>query len=146
MEYSAHPIENTKRVTATSRLTMRARKRHHNSTLTCQAQNSADPFPKSQSVTLSVKYAPHVELIIENHGKSSVREGDDVTYLCRAHANPSDVNYKWHLDGKLVNNNHGTRLRLDKVGRDLHGSIVTCQVDNEVGKSEITTTVQVACK
>ena len=41
--------------------------------------------------------------------------------------------------------NHGTELRLEDVSRDLHGKIVTCEVNNEIGKSEITKTLEITC-
>jgi hypothetical protein len=47
-------VENTKRVTAISTLKFNAKKTHHNTTLTCQAQNPADRQPKSAAIRLLV--------------------------------------------------------------------------------------------
>jgi hypothetical protein len=47
-------VENTKRVTAISILKFTAKKTHHNTSLTCQAQNPADRQPKSAQIKLLV--------------------------------------------------------------------------------------------
>ena len=48
-------VENTKRLTAISILKFTAKKAHHNTTLTCQAQNPADRQPKSAAIQLLVR-------------------------------------------------------------------------------------------
>ena len=48
-------VENTKRLTAISILKNTAKKAHHNTTLTCQAQNPADRQPKSAAIQLLVR-------------------------------------------------------------------------------------------
>ena len=47
VESSTEPVENTKRSTSVSRLTITAKKEDHNTTLTCQAKNPADKVPRS---------------------------------------------------------------------------------------------------
>ena len=47
-------VENTKRLTAVSILKFTAKKTHHNTSLTCQAQNPADRQPKAAAIHLLV--------------------------------------------------------------------------------------------
>jgi hypothetical protein len=56
-------VENTKRLTAISILKFTAKKAHHNTTLTCQAQNPADRQPKSAAIQLLVRNVKTVHLI-----------------------------------------------------------------------------------
>ena len=84
-------VENTKRKTAISILKFTAKKTDHNTTLTCQAQNSADREPKSVAILLLVDYAPHVT-IEKDH--SPIFEGEDVTFKCNAHANPPEMSFR----------------------------------------------------
>ena len=91
IEAVTEEIEGTKRVTAISTLTLTAAKADHNSSLTCQAQNSADREPKVTSIHLSVEYAPHVSIKIDH---KPVFEGDTVVFNCEAHANPPEMTYR----------------------------------------------------
>ena len=88
---STKEIENTKRVTSISKLTFTAKKEHHNTTLTCSAQNPADSMPKSTSIHLVVEYAPHVTVKADHE---TLFEDETVVFTCDAHANPSQMNYR----------------------------------------------------
>ena len=84
-------VENTKRKTRISTLTFVAKKSDHNTKRTCQAQNLADPVPKSVSIQIFVDYAPHVTI---RNDMNPILEGNSVTFTCEAHANPSELQYK----------------------------------------------------
>jgi len=140
IEQETEEIESTKRVTAISTLTLTAAKTDHNSTLTCQAQNSADREPKSTKIHLLVEYAPHVSIKIDH---TPVFERDTVVFTCEAHANPPDMTYRWFVDGDLVPGNHGTEHRIANIDRKFHNKIVKCEVNNVIGKSEETETLDV---
>ena len=84
-------VENTKRKTRISTLTFAAKKSDHNTKRTCQAQNLADPVPKSVSIHLFVDYAPHVTIRSDTN---PIQEENSVTFTCEAHANPSELQYK----------------------------------------------------
>lgn len=58
--YSAEHSPESRLYTAKSVLTIRPKKEHHNTTFTCQAQNTADRNYKSAKIRLYVKYAPKV--------------------------------------------------------------------------------------
>lgn len=50
------------------------------------------------------------------------------------------------MDDILVPGNHGTELRVTKLSRKHNNQIVKCEVNNDVGKSEETETLDVNCK
>lgn len=91
IENEVKPIENTKRETIISTLTLTAKKSHHNTTLTCQAQNQAMPLPQSTHIRMNVQYAPHVTVKADHQ---PIFEGEDVTFTCEAHANPSIMTFR----------------------------------------------------
>ncbi|XP_059093510.1 irregular chiasm C-roughest protein-like [Tigriopus californicus] len=137
---TTNDVENTKRLTTISKLKLTAKKAHHNTTLTCQAQNSADRQPKSTSVFLTVEYAPDVTVTVDH---TPLYEGDTAVFTCTAHANPSDMSYRWFMDNNIVTGNHGTQLRLESLSRQQNNKIVKCEVSNKIGKSEETETLNI---
>ncbi|TRY63192.1 hypothetical protein TCAL_02084 [Tigriopus californicus] len=121
---TTNDVENTKRLTTISKLKLTAKKAHHNTTLTCQAQNSADRQPKSTSVFLTVEYAPDVTVTVDH---TPLYEGDtasltmfpvpsdspkfiekpkdvsgerdqDATLTCEVDGNPA-TSYTWFKNG-----------------------------------------------
>ena len=90
-ETDPQPIENTKRITATSTLKLTVKKAHHNKNITCQAQNDADTTPRSVAIKLMVEYAPHVTISMDH---SPLKESESVTFTCQAHANPPEMSYR----------------------------------------------------
>lgn len=151
------------RFTARSILKVTPKKAHHNTTFTCQAQNQADRTYRSARLRMSVKYAPNVTVTVmsasgqpleeDSEGRAGhisrrIPEGSDVRLQCHADANPPEVRYKWYLDGDLVGNPNGgdTELVLRNVSRRHHDAIVKCQVENKVGKSEGSETLDVTCE
>ena len=53
---------------------------------------------------------------------------------------------RWFVDNNIVTSNHGTELRLEKIGREMNNKIVKCEVNNAVGKSEETETMDINCE
>ncbi|CAB4055910.1 Irregular chiasm C-roughest protein [Lepeophtheirus salmonis] len=133
--YTTEPVENTKRVTAKSKLEFIAQKSHHNASFTCEAQNSADPVPKKASIKILVEYAPDVKIELLSP-RNKVRELEDVKFRCKAHANPSKKTFRWFVNDVVVPGNHVQELVIKKVTREQNGQIVKCEVTNDVGKSE----------
>ena len=88
-------VENSKRETRISTLTIVVKKSDHNTNRTCQAQNLADSVPKSVSILLLVDYAPHVTIRSDT---KPIKEGNEVTFTCEAHANPSDLQYRYEKE------------------------------------------------
>lgn len=59
-EYIVEALPDGRRFTAKSVLKLTPKKEHHNTTFTCQAQNTADRTYRSARLRLEVKYAPKV--------------------------------------------------------------------------------------
>ena len=53
---------------------------------------------------------------------------------------------RWFMDNEIVPGNHGTTLKLKKVSREYNNKIVKCEVNNVIGKSEETETLDIHCK
>lgn len=136
--YSKVPIENSKRFKATSILRFTPKKEHHNTTFTCQAQNTADRSYKSAKFRLEVKFAPKVSITVAGGALAGgrIQEGTEVRFSCHAEANPSEMTYRWFINDEKVIGDHTTEYIIHNVSRDLHDSIVKCAVHNIVGKSE----------
>ena len=120
------------------------RRSQHNTNLTCEAQNSAESSPRSTSILLGVEFAPTVTL---QHSPEVIREGDTVKYKCLVSANPGNVSYQWSVDGdeQLLGGDHSV-LVLPGVTRKSHTNIVKCRVQNNIGYSEETNTLNIQCE
>uniref|UniRef100_A0A1B6DD38 Ig-like domain-containing protein n=1 Tax=Clastoptera arizonana TaxID=38151 RepID=A0A1B6DD38_9HEMI len=128
-------LSDDRRFTTKSILKLTPKKEHHNTTFTCQAQNTADRTYRSAKLRLAVKYAPKVTVSIAGSNTRLV-EGSDVRLTCTADANPPDVTYRWFINDQLVRGDPTTELILTNISRKNHDSIVKCEVHNAVGKSE----------
>ncbi|XP_049959878.1 irregular chiasm C-roughest protein [Schistocerca serialis cubense] len=64
IEYIVEALPDGRRFTAKSILKLTPKKEHHNTTFTCQAQNTAERTYKSAHLRLEVKYAPKVTLAV----------------------------------------------------------------------------------
>ncbi len=145
VESSEKEVEGTKLVTVVSKMALTAAKSDHNTTLTCRAEHGADATTRNDSIRLLVEYAPQVELQ-QRPGEGELHEGDDVTFNCSAHANPSQISFRWFKDGNIVAGNHGTELTLEAIDRQLHQKSVTCEASNDIGTSESSSTIEMTCK
>ena len=120
------------------------KKSHHNTSLTCEALNSAESVPQSTKIQLLVQFAPSVSL---ERQPLVIREGDTAIFRCRAEANPELVTYKWLLGAQeLFGSEDGSVLVLPGLNRTRDSAIVKCQVSNTIGKSEETYSLDIFCK
>jgi len=69
-----------------------------------------------------------------------------VRITCRADGNPPEMVYRWFLNEKVIAGDHGTVLNLYNISRKYHDAIVKCEVQNSVGKSEDSETLEISCK
>lgn len=138
INYTAEPIENTKRFTAKSILKLIPKKEHHNTTFTCQAQNTADRTYKSAKLRLEVKFAPKVQVSVigEKLAGGRITEGAEVRLSCKANANPNDLTYKWFTNGEPVVGDYNTEMIIPNVSKKFHNAVIKCEVSNSVGKGE----------
>lgn len=75
-----------------------------------------------------------------------IPEGSEVRLGCKSDANPSEVTYRWYLNDELIVGDYTTELVLFNVTRKQHDAIVKCEVQNAVGKSEESQTLDISCK
>lgn len=107
------PYADSRRFTAKSILKLTPKKEHHNTTFTCQAQNTADRTYRSAKLKLEVKYAPKVTVKVVGGlaaGGGRLLEGADVTLACGSDANPSEVTYRWYVNEELVIGDYTTEM------------------------------------
>ncbi|KAJ8920019.1 hypothetical protein NQ315_006550 [Exocentrus adspersus] len=146
IEYIVEKLPDGRRFTAKSILKLTPRKIHHNTSFTCQAQNTAERTHRSAKLKLEVKYAPKVTVTImaglNKNGR--IPEGSEVRLGCHADANPSDVTYRWFLNEDPLIGDYTTELVLHNVTRKHHDAIVKCEVHNAVGKSEESQTLDIS--
>uniref|UniRef100_A0A8D9EC13 Irregular chiasm C-roughest protein n=1 Tax=Cacopsylla melanoneura TaxID=428564 RepID=A0A8D9EC13_9HEMI len=136
------PSIDGRRTTVKSTLVLTPKKEHHNTTFTCQAQNTADRTYKVAKLKLLVRYAPKVQVSVI--GSNRLVEGTDVRLYCKAEANPSQMKYRWFVNDQPVPaSSSATELFLTNITRKQHDSIVKCEVHNDVGKSEDSETLDV---
>ncbi|XP_063704901.1 irregular chiasm C-roughest protein [Culicoides brevitarsis] len=138
IEYMKEPLGDTRRFTAKSILKLTPKKEHHNTTFTCQAQNTADRTYRSAKLKLEVKYAPKVQVKVIGGALAGGRipEGAEIRLSCRADANPGDLTYRWSINERPVVGDYTTEMIIHNVTRKYHGAVVKCEVHNAVGKSE----------
>ncbi|XP_058977676.1 irregular chiasm C-roughest protein isoform X2 [Musca domestica] len=140
------PLADARRVTAKSILKLTPKKEHHNTTFTCQAQNTADRTYRSAKILLEVKYAPKVTVSVVGGALAGGRipEGAEVILSCQADANPPVQSYRWFINDELVTGDYTTRMVIHNVSRQYHDAIVKCEVVNAVGKSEESETLDIS--
>lgn len=112
IEYVKEAFADSRRFTAKSILKLTPKKEHHNTTFTCQAQNTADRTYRSAKLKLEVKYAPKVSVSVIGGALAGGRipEGAEVRLSCRADANPTDLTYRWYINDELVVGDYTTEM------------------------------------
>ncbi|KAH8300893.1 hypothetical protein KR044_003681 [Drosophila immigrans] len=155
IEYTVIPLPDLRRYTAKSLLRLTPKKEHHNTNFTCQAQNTADRTYRSAKIRVEVKYAPKVKVNVIGStagggggsnfgGVQRIVEHAQVRLECRADANPSDVRYRWYINDEPIINGQKTEMVIRNVTRKFHDAIVKCEVQNSVGKSEDSETLDIS--
>lgn len=112
IEYVKEPISDSRRFTAKSILKLTPKKEHHNTTFTCQAQNTADRTYRSARIKMEVKYAPKVSVSVIGGALAGGRipEGAEVRFSCRADSNPAELTYRWYLNDELQIGDYTTEM------------------------------------
>ncbi|KAG5684445.1 hypothetical protein PVAND_013679 [Polypedilum vanderplanki] len=138
IEYMKNLMTDNKRYEARSILKLIPKREHHNTTITCQALNSADRQEKTAKLKLIVKYAPKVTVSVISGALANekIPEGAEVRLACHAEANPSDLNYRWYINGETAIGDYTTEMIIHNISRKYHDAIIKCEVSNSVGKSE----------
>ncbi|XP_069363228.1 irregular chiasm C-roughest protein-like isoform X2 [Maniola hyperantus] len=143
--YTAEQMSDGRRFIARSTLRLRPRRHHHDQTYTCQAQNTADRAYRSATVKLKIQYAPKVRVVIKSRSTNGrIHEGDALVVGCQATANPSNLTYRWYLNNEQVPTAKNNELVISNVSRRHNEASVKCEVQNQVGKSADSKTLEVS--
>ncbi|CAH0718484.1 unnamed protein product, partial [Brenthis ino] len=143
--YTVELMSDGRRYTARSALRLRPRRQNHDQTYTCQAQNTADRAYKAATIKLKVQYAPKVRVLIKSKATSGrIQEGQKLILGCQAAANPSNLTYKWYVNSEQVPTAKDNELVISNVSRKYNEATVKCEVQNEVGKSAESKTLEVS--
>uniref|UniRef100_A0A671F453 Kirre like nephrin family adhesion molecule 2 n=1 Tax=Rhinolophus ferrumequinum TaxID=59479 RepID=A0A671F453_RHIFE len=113
--------------------------RDDGATLVCRARSQALPAGKDTAITLSLQYPPVVTLSAE---PQTVQEGEKVTFLCQATAQPPVTGYRWAKGGSPVLGARGPMLEVVADASFLT-SPVSCEVSNAVGTANCSTALDV---
>ena len=109
--------------------------------LRCASTSSHFPATKySPELEVRVRFLPKVNIELS---PDRVREGDTFSVTCGSKAYPENVAYKWFFDGKEITDQRSESLIIERITRDHHQSAVKCSVENEVGRSEAATSLEV---
>ncbi|XP_054169290.1 irregular chiasm C-roughest protein-like [Oppia nitens] len=130
ISYTTQLLSDGKRWNAALKWTFIASKEFDGKQLTCRSENAALKQPKYTHIKVEVRYAPEVRIQAE-----SVQQhiGEDVQLVCDAVGNPSQLTYKWFKNDEPVVGDHGSRLVIHKVGKDMNGMVISCEAANSVG-------------
>jgi Immunoglobulin I-set domain/Immunoglobulin domain/CD80-like C2-set immunoglobulin domain len=138
-------MPDSKRYEARSILKLIPKREHHNTTITCQALNSADRQEKTAKLKLTVKYAPKVTVSVISGALANekIPEGAEVRLACQAEANPNDLTYRWYINGEPAIGDYTTEMLIHNISRKYHDAVIKCEVQNVVGKSEASQTLEI---
>jgi hypothetical protein len=144
IETIVETLPDGKRKNTNSILKLMMKESHHNMSMRCEAQNSAESSPRKTSILLQVEFAPKVRL---EHTSGVMKEGDTLIFKCRAQSNPDIVTYQWFVGGtEQMLGEDVSVMVLRGVERRSNGNIVKCGVRNRVGTSEETFTLIIFCE
>ncbi|XP_050530671.1 irregular chiasm C-roughest protein [Daktulosphaira vitifoliae] len=133
--YISTMAADNRRFSTRSVLKMIPRKEYHNTSVWCQAQSTASDNKLRTKIHLHIKYAPKVTMTIGSPGKDLI-ESSDVQFLCMAKANPPEITYRWFVNDQVVSGETTPELWMTNVTRKYQNSIVRCEAQNVVGKTE----------
>ncbi|XP_039761634.1 irregular chiasm C-roughest protein-like isoform X2 [Pararge aegeria] len=119
-------------------------KDHHNQTITCQAQNTADRAYRMATVHIEVKYAPKIKVSIKTATvNDKIPEGSEARIRCLVDANPLAQIYRWYLNGNPVVGDYTDEMIIFNVSRKHNKAVVKCEVSNSAGMNEASLTLNV---
>lgn len=74
-----------------------------------------------------------------------IPEENVISLLCQADANPNDISYRWYINDELIEGQSNNIVTIFNVTRDYQNSVVKCVVQNSVGISSDSETLDVIC-
>jgi len=94
----------------------------------------------SPALQVKIRFMPKVAI---NLSKDRIKEGEKFSVTCNSKAYPETVAYKWFFGGIELAGEKNDTLVLEEISREHHESDVKCLVENEVGRTAISTTLNV---
>ncbi|XP_076325049.1 irregular chiasm C-roughest protein-like [Tachypleus tridentatus] len=141
--YKTHKLTDGKRSNAILTWKFTPTRQDHLKIFTCTSENSALKQPALASVTVNVKYAPKLDLLVHS---SRITEYSNVQFTCQVDANPSEVSFKWYRNHEQIVGNNRTVFVLNRVTRRNNRDTISCEVSNAIGTAKATHTMNVQCK
>ena len=112
-----------------------------NMNIKCSSFSEQFPSVKfSRVLQIKLRYAPKINIELS---KDKIQEGDTFSITCNSKAYPENVTYKWFLGGKEIVEEKNNNLKIKDISREQHGAEVNCVVENEVGQTNVTKTLNV---
>ena len=102
----------------------------------------SDQFPEtrySRELSIRLRYPPKLDI----KTPETVKEGDKFSVTCDSKAYPENVAYKWYFDGVELAGETEKTLMIEDISRENHQSDIKCSVENEVGVTEVATSLNV---
>ncbi|KAG4072903.1 hypothetical protein HA402_006583 [Bradysia odoriphaga] len=145
VELVQEPSPDMRRFTVKSILKLKPYKEYHNKTIICQAQNTVDKAYRTAQVRLEIEFAPKVQVLLVDGALDTGRipEGNIVSFMCEADANPNELTYRWFLNDEVMPDQNSKIMNLFNVTRDYQNFIVKCVAQNAVGISSDSETLDV---
>ncbi|XP_078507173.1 sialoadhesin-like isoform X2 [Lissotriton helveticus] len=107
---------------------------HHKEDFVCSATYPSGKSA-SQSITLSIRYAPKNTTAAEFFNRKTIKEGDTVTLSCSSRGNPEVKTYHW-FEGPHTNHTLGYWSRLTMKNISWDSGPYVCTATNDVGTGE----------
>lgn len=112
-----------------------------NMKIKCSSYSEQFPDTKySRELQIRLRYEPKVNLEISI---DSIEEGDKFSVTCDSVAYPQNVAYKWFFNDIELKGENDKTLMIEKITRNQHNSNLKCSVQNEIGRTEVASSLNV---
>jgi len=101
--------------------------------ITCSAQNSVFPSPKTSVILIKHLQKPKVYLDL---GSPEVHAGDSVNITCNTVAYPESVRYSWYVNGQVIASEKSATLAINNITKTANKVGIKCKAENRVGWGE----------
>lgn len=136
-------LEDEKRFDTRSTLRFLGNQNLQNRTFTCKAYNSASIETMTANVRVYIVYPPAVwveivPLVIQEFGQ--------IDATCNVDASPPATTYEWQMNDLVLDKQHSNSVTIKNISRKFHRSLLTCHVENNIGRSTGHNIISVLCK
>ena len=145
IEEKVTEMEETKKMMTVSTLKFPATINLSGSELACEATSEAEPSAQSIKTRVEVQYKPKTRIIMTG-SSDKVYEGDKVSLLCNATAEPAVTEYRWYVTGEEVKEAKGGKEFIVEAARDMNGKKITCIARNALGQISADYMLDIQCE